>query len=98
MNKIIIIVVSILAFVGSYFIMRSLPSNNKIDNQTMVSFKTEFMNGCMEEGNYVYCTCVYDDLQKRLGDIGFLKLAVNFSETKEIPDSIYPSITMCFNK
>jgi len=58
-------------------------------------FRTAFMQGCEEEGSKALCTCIYNDLEERLGTVGIYELTVEYEKTGVLNDKAYASVWAC---
>jgi len=79
---------------GGYFAVTSIIRTNEI-NSYSAEFRTGFMQGCEEEGTKAVCKCIYDDLEKRLGNVGIYNLALEYEETGVVNDKAFLSVWVC---
>ena len=94
LKNVLILAVSIAFAFGAYFAVTSIARTNEI-NSMSAEFRTSFMQGCEEEGSKALCTCIYNDLEERLGTVGIYDMAMQYEETGVISDKAYASVWAC---
>lgn len=74
------------------------PVKSEKTNTYMNRFKSEFMSSCVSENaTYAYCSCTYEDLLNKLGENGFIKMSVKYTDDEIIPDEIIDSAKQCIH-
>lgn len=84
-----IIVIGLLAILA----LTITKDEQRKDNSDFI--KTNFMAGCIDDGNYQLCECIYDELQSDLGMEGFIALSLEIDETGDIPKEAYKAVANC---
>jgi hypothetical protein len=91
MVGVIAIVVIILGFM--YF-----NQTENISNEKNIEFKNEFMSGCMEDGNYAFCSCAYDEIVNSVGLNGIMEIGLEYEYTGKLPKEATQAIIKCIDK
>ena len=88
LNSIAIIGVVILGIVSIYFGFKKEPVDDSY-------FRSTYINGCVSESNYAFCSCSYESLKSQLGVEGLLQFAVEYESTGVLPKEAYTAISEC---
>jgi len=94
LKSVLILAASIAFAFGAYFAVTSIARTNEI-NSMSAEFRTAFMQGCEEESSKALCTCVYNDLEERLGTVGIYDMGIEYEETGVLNDKAYASVWAC---
>lgn len=93
-SVIVLIFTVILGFSLNMFIKLNSPKTEVLSSSVM---KDAFVSECISvDATYAYCSCAYDKLEKDLGKEGFIKMAMKYNETGEMPDGVIAIVSSCF--
>ena len=65
-----------------------VPIENK--SEIAIDVKSNFIEGCVEDGDasYTLCVCAYNSLRSQLGDEGIIDLSLDYLKTEQIPEKV----------
>ena len=97
LKTIITIALTALSLVGAGLIIGSIQENNAL-NAKSEQFRASFISGCTEGSNAAYCSCVYTDLEHKVGLKGMIEMSERYDESEEIADEAIVSAFKCMDK
>lgn len=95
-NKILTII-SIIIAGGLIALATALPNAQEKEYKKLAEFEKEFMIGCTEDNQALstFCTCVYNELEDKLGYDGLVKFALEYDATGVLPNGTDSVINSC---
>lgn len=96
-NHIVIVAIMVVVVAGMVVFGTTQKKENKNDAAT-IAFKTEFMSACASTGQYAYCECAYNAMQKKLGNDGLLSMGLQYEQTNVLPNEAMDAVVSCISK
>lgn len=91
----------ILGVLGVFAVLFTIGLIASFNNQPITKIentKDAFIVGCTSEGaSRAFCSCSYNQLETKFGEIGIARMNVELLETGEVPEAAINAIEQCIS-
>lgn len=98
-TNIIALLSAVIIIGGLYLIINNEKKMVTIPVDTVTTntvFKDSFMEGCIEDGTYTTCNCMYDKLELAYGKSGLVDMSIEYLQTNKLPKKALEAAMVCY--